>query len=90
MKENNKTIKINKVEDEMQIRKPELKYNSRGESGNIFHIMAHAGVLISEPEAAKMRIKVIKDACNYKDALDIINEYVHLVDEDKEIQNDKY
>jgi len=65
--------------------KPEVRIRSRGESGNIYAIMARAAVALVKQGRAddynRMRDEVT--ACkSYKAAVAAIRKYVTLVDED--------
>lgn len=64
--------------------KPVVKYNPRGESGNIFYILAKARDTLRK----QRRIQDYNDCwekvqqCNsYEEALNVIREYVELIEE---------
>ena len=64
--------------------KPEVKYNPRGESGNIFFILTKVRDALRE----QRRIQDYNDCwekvqqCNsYEEALNVIREYVELIEE---------
>ena len=64
--------------------KPVVKYNPRGESGNIFFILAK----VRDALRKQRRIQDYNDCwekvqqCNsYEDALNVIREYVELIEE---------
>lgn len=64
--------------------KPVVKYNPRGESGNIFYILAK----VRDALRKQRRIQDYNDCwekvqqCNsYEEALNVIREYVELIEE---------
>ena len=67
--------------------KPELRYDSRGETGNIYWILgALSNIMRREKriiEYNEIRDRVFK-AQSYQEALEIIGEVVTLIDEYKE------
>ena len=67
--------------------KPELRYNSRGETGNIYWILGELSrIMRSQNQISvynEIRDRVFK-AQSYQEALEIIGEVVTLIDEYKE------
>lgn len=67
----------------------EVHFNSQGPSGNIFSILGFACAKLHNQDRSKDVEEMWErvEACgNYEKALDIINEYVELIDEaDKEM-----
>lgn len=65
------------------MKKPELIYNSRGESGNIFWILGQVRRLLREQNqitAYNELWKRVQSADSYNDALQLIGEEVTLID----------
>lgn len=65
------------------MKKPELIYNSRGESGNIFWILGQVRRLLREQNritAYNELWKRVQSADSYNDALQLIGEEVMLID----------
>lgn len=63
--------------------KPELIYNSRSESGNIFWILGHVRRLLKEQhrlDAYNQLWERVQSAGSYEEALDILREEVTLID----------
>ncbi len=63
--------------------KPELVYNSRGETGNIFWILGQVRRIMqrrSRIEAFNEMWHRVQNAGSYQEALDIIGEEVTLID----------
>ena len=64
----------------------EVKFDRNGESGNIFWILAHAQQVLRwqnrTPESVQMAIRV-RNCHSYNEALEIISEYVELVEVDE-------
>ena len=67
--------------------KPKIHINFDSPDGNIFTVLAHAanamkayGIIDAKEEAAKMRERVT-NSHGYEDALDIIREYVDIIEE---------
>lgn len=67
--------------------KPELRYNSRGETGNIYWILGELSrIMRSQNQISvynEIRDRVFK-AQSYQEALEIIGEVVTLIDENEE------
>jgi len=67
--------------------KPELRYDSRGETGNIYWILGELSrIMRSQNQISvynEIRDRVFK-AQSYQEALEIIGEVVTLIDEYKE------
>lgn len=67
--------------------KPELRYDSRGESGNIYWILGELSNIMKRENRIdvynEIRDRVFK-AQSYQEALEIIGEVVTLIDEYKE------
>ena len=65
------------------MKKPEVKYNSQGQDGNVFNILVLCQKELRNQgkigEYKKMRIRVL-NSHSYEEALGIIREYVDLVD----------
>ena len=65
------------------MKKPELIYDSRGESGNIFWILGQVRRLLREQNRLTAYNELwerVQRAGSYKEALDIIGEEVTLID----------
>ena len=67
--------------------KPKIHINFDSPDGNIFTVLAHAanamkayGIIDAKEKAAKMRERVTSSH-GYEDALDIIREYVDIIEE---------
>lgn len=60
--------------------KPTLIYNSTGESGNIFWILAMVDKLLGRQKGKEVFNEVQTNANSYEQALNIIGKYVELVD----------
>lgn len=67
--------------------KPKIHINFDSPDGNIFTVLAHAanamkayGIIDAKEKAAKMRERVTSSH-GYEDALDIIREYVNIIEE---------
>lgn len=60
--------------------KPTLIYNSTGESGNIFWILAMVDKLLGRQKGKEVFNEVQTNATSYEQALKIIGKYVELVD----------
>lgn len=60
--------------------KPTLIYNSTGESGNIFWIIAMVHKLLGNEKGKEIFNEVKNNANSYEQALKIIGKYVELVD----------
>lgn len=67
--------------------KPELRYDSRGETGNIYWILGELSSIMRRENRIsvynEIRDRVFK-AQSYQEALEIIGEVVTLIDEYKE------
>ena len=67
--------------------KPELRYDSRGETGNIYWILGELSrIMRSQNQISvynEIRDRVFK-AQSYQEALEIIGEVVTLIDENEE------
>lgn len=67
--------------------KPELRYNSRGETGNIYWILGELSrIMRSQNQISvynEIRDRVFK-AQSYQEALEIVGEVVTLIDENEE------
>ena len=67
--------------------KPELRYDSRGESGNIYWILGELSNIMKRENRIdvynEIRDRVFK-AQSYQEALEIIGEVVTLIDENEE------
>lgn len=67
--------------------KPELRYDSRGETGNIYWILGELSSIMRRQNRIsvynEIRDRVFK-AQSYQEALEIIGEVVTLIDEYKE------
>ena len=59
--------------------KPALDIDLRGPAGNIFVVVGKAQALLSK-EAGDEMWKRVQETHSYKDALDVINGYVDIVD----------
>ena len=65
------------------MKKPVLRYDSRGPSGNIFWILGQAQRLMKQSGKAaewKMVLERVQSAGSYEEALKIISEEVTLID----------
>lgn len=65
------------------MKKPELIYNSRGESGNIFWILGQVRRLLREQNRITAYNELwehVQSADSYNDALQLIGEEVTLID----------
>lgn len=67
--------------------KPKIHINFDSPDGNIFTVLAHAanamkayGIIDAKEKAAKMRERVTSSE-GYEEALDIIREYVDIIEE---------
>ena len=72
--------------------KPVIRYNSVGETGNIFSILYHVNkalTKIGRKEDYKTIYERVQKCTSYKQALQVINEYVTLIDDENE-QWDKF
>ena len=58
--------------------KPKIKIHFEGEQGNIFYIVSEARMSLDELSAQRMMNRVLV-AKSYKDALNIIGEYVTII-----------
>lgn len=59
-------------------------FNRNGESGNIFHIMGKASIVLKlegRTMDAKQMVTRVTHSESYEEALEIISEYVDLVEE---------
>ena len=68
------------------MKKPELIYNSRGESGNIFWILGQVRRLLREQNRITAYNELwerVQSADSYNDALQLIGEEVTLIDTTK-------
>lgn len=65
----------------MERKKPIVHYDPNGETGNIYVVLGRARKALGNQteKAAEMTNRVVHGAESYKAALEIINEYVHLV-----------
>lgn len=67
------------------VRIGEVRFNRHGSSGNIFFIMGGATSILRRvglKEEAEEMVKRVTSSGSYKEALEIIGEYVRLVEDD--------
>ena len=61
-----------------RVSRPSLDIDLSGPDGNIFAVVAQAGVLLSELQKREMRSRVLQSH-SYEEALAIVEEYVKIV-----------
>lgn len=64
--------------------KVKVYYNPKGETGNIFFIMAKVKEALKDDKKTKACFDRVKTSKSYKEALDVIGEYVELIATDNE------